>query len=63
MVVGLGMLNVTYGGLAWMQAFFYGIGAAVAVAMITPGPIVITVGFIGYLSMGDANSCCGIFFN
>ncbi|MBI1805207.1 MAG: chromate transporter [Ignavibacteriae bacterium] len=29
MVVGLGMLYVSFGGLAWMQALFYGIGAAV----------------------------------
>jgi chromate transporter len=29
MVVVLGMLYVSYGGLGWMQALFYGIGAAV----------------------------------
>ncbi|MDE3058507.1 MAG: chromate transporter [Bacteroidota bacterium] len=29
MVVVLGMLYVSYGGLVWMQALFYGIGAAV----------------------------------
>jgi len=29
MVVALGMLYVSYGGLPWMQAMFYGIGAAV----------------------------------
>lgn len=29
MVVVLGMLYVSFGGLAWMQALFYGIGAAV----------------------------------
>jgi chromate transporter len=29
MVVGLGWLYVRYGGLAWMQAVFYGVGAAV----------------------------------
>ncbi|MBI1806863.1 MAG: chromate transporter [Ignavibacteria bacterium] len=29
MVVALGMLYVSFGGLAWMQAVFYGIGAAV----------------------------------
>ncbi|MBI2158707.1 MAG: chromate efflux transporter, partial [Candidatus Rokubacteria bacterium] len=114
MTVALGWLYVRYGGLAWMQAAFYGVGAtviaiivlaawklakltmsrdrlqwaifavmgvvtawteseivwlfilcgvvqeyrwlddkqfldAVAVAMLTPGPIVITVAFIGYL--------------
>jgi chromate transporter len=30
---------------------------AVAVAMITPGPVVITVGFIGYLVAGFPGSC------
>jgi chromate transporter len=30
---------------------------AVAVAMITPGPVVITVGFIGYLVAGVAGAC------
>jgi len=34
MVVGLSILYVVYGGLWWMQALFYGIGAAV-VAIIT----------------------------
>jgi chromate transporter len=29
MVVALGMAYVAYGGLAWMQAVFYGVGAAV----------------------------------
>lgn len=85
MVVGIGIAYKIYGGLPWMQAVFYGIGAAViviitmsiiipflhgsvvtdfqwlndkqfldavAVAMITPGPVVITVGFIGYLVAG-----------
>lgn len=30
---------------------------AVAVAMITPGPVVITVGFIGYLTAGFTGAC------
>jgi chromate transporter len=30
---------------------------AVAVAMITPGPVVITVGFIGYLVAGFPGAC------
>ena len=34
MVVGLSILYVAYGGLWWMQALFYGIGAAV-IAIIT----------------------------
>ena len=29
MVVALGMAYVAYGGLAWMQAVFYGVGASV----------------------------------
>ncbi|MGH7320701.1 MAG: chromate transporter [Candidatus Rokuibacteriota bacterium] len=29
MTVGIGMLYVSYGGLPWMQAAFYGVGAAV----------------------------------
>ena len=92
MVVLLGIAYKIYGGLPWMQAVFYGVGAAVigiitmssyklttktvgklhlqgvvvdhqwlsehqfvdavAVAMITPGPVVITVGFIGFLVAG-----------
>src|SRR5207249_2027117 len=108
MVVALGAVYVAYGGIGWMQAVFYGVGAAVigiiamsvyklgqiaaffayagsfvfgsglaivpflyggvvkeygwlndrqfvdavAVAMITPGPVVITTGFIGYLVQG-----------
>src|SRR5207237_1388336 len=102
MVLALSALYLRYGGLAWMQGAFYGIGAAViaiiarsayklvrmtlardrllwmlfvvsalvtasteselvwvfllcvvvAVAMITPGPVVITVAFIGYLVAG-----------
>jgi chromate transporter len=31
---------------------------AVAVAMITPGPVVITVAFIGYLVAGPLGGCC-----
>ncbi len=37
---------------------------AVAVAMVTPGPVVITVGFIGYLVRGDAGllaAAAGVF--
>ena len=34
---------------------------AIAVAMITPGPVVITVGFIGYLVGGFAGACVAAF--
>ncbi len=34
MVVALGMAYVNYGGLSWMQAVFYGVGAAVIGIMI-----------------------------
>ena len=34
---------------------------AVAVAMITPGPVVITVGFIGYLVAGFPGACVAAF--
>ena len=34
---------------------------AVAVAMITPGPVVITVGFIGYVSAGFSGACVAAF--
>src|SRR5437763_831988 len=69
MVVALGAAYVAYGGLTWTQAVFYGgvvnehhwlterqFVDAVAVAMITPGPVVITVGFIGYLVAGFAGA-------
>jgi chromate transporter len=52
-VLALSWLYVTFGGLPWMQALFYGIGA---VAMITPGPVIITVAFIGYLVAGTAGA-------
>ena len=51
---GLAIVPFLYGGIvkeyAWLneQQFL----DAVAVAMITPGPVVITVGFIGYLVAG-----------
>ncbi|HEY8156292.1 MAG TPA: chromate transporter [Myxococcota bacterium] len=35
---------------------------AVAVAMITPGPVVITVAFIGYLVAGPAGAIAGAAF-
>lgn len=56
---GLAIVPFLYGGLVaeyqWLneQQFL----DAVAVAMITPGPVVITVGFIGYLIAGVPGAC------
>src|SRR6185437_12774479 len=56
---GLAIVPFLYGGVVkefgWLndQQFL----DAVAVAMITPGPVVITVGFIGYLVAGLAGAC------
>ena len=56
---GLAIVPFLYGGVVkefqWLteQQFV----DAVAVAMITPGPIVITVGFIGYLVAGFYGAC------
>jgi chromate transporter len=56
---GLAIVPFLYGGLVnehhWLteQQFV----DAVAVAMITPGPVVITVGFIGYLIAGVPGAC------
>ena len=56
---GLAIVPFLYGGVVseyhWLneQEFL----DAVAVAMITPGPVVITVGFIGYLVAGLPGAC------
>lgn len=56
---GLAIVPFLYGGVVkehgWLtdRQFL----DAVAVAMITPGPVVITVGFIGYLVAGIAGAC------
>jgi chromate transporter len=56
---GLAIVPFLYGGVVkeyqWLteQQFV----DAVAVAMITPGPVVITVGFIGYLVAGIPGAC------
>ncbi|RAJ05044.1 chromate transporter [Chitinophaga skermanii] len=56
---GLAIVPFLYGGLVkehgWLneQQFM----DAVAVAMITPGPVVITVGFIGFLISGFPGAC------
>lgn len=56
---GLAIVPFLYGGVVkeyqWLtQREFLD---AVAVAMITPGPVVITVGFIGYLVAGFPGAC------
>jgi chromate transporter len=57
---GLAIVPFLYGGVVqehhWLndRQFL----DAVAVAMITPGPVVITVGFIGYLVAGPAGAVC-----
>ena len=56
---GLAIVPFLYGGVVtenhWLteRQFI----DAVAVAMITPGPVVITVGFIGYLILGLPGAC------
>ncbi|WP_345266600.1 chromate transporter [Nibrella viscosa] len=56
---GLAIVPFLYGGVVkeygWLteQQFL----DAVAVAMLTPGPVVITVGFIGYLVAGFPGAC------
>ena len=56
---GLAIVPFLYGGVVtehhWLteQQFV----DAVAVAMITPGPVVITVAFIGYLVAGFSGAC------
>ncbi|MBO9729604.1 MAG: chromate transporter [Chitinophaga sp.] len=60
---GLAIVPFLYGGVVkeygWLneQQFL----DAVAVAMITPGPVVITVGFIGYLTAGFPGACVAAF--
>ncbi|MGL5080336.1 MAG: chromate transporter [Microcoleaceae cyanobacterium] len=55
---GLAIVPFLYGGLVndlqWLNSEQF--VDAVAVAMITPGPVVITVGFIGYLVAGLAGA-------
>ncbi|HEY1392320.1 MAG TPA: chromate transporter [Methylibium sp.] len=46
MVVALGAVYVTYGGIAWMQAVFYGVGAAV-IGIIAVGAYKLTTKNIG----------------
>lgn len=56
---GLAIVPFLYGGMVtehhWLSEKQF--VDAVAVAMITPGPVVITVGFIGYLIAGVPGAC------
>jgi chromate transporter len=56
---GLAIVPFLYGGVVhehgWLTEKQF--VDAVAVAMITPGPVVITVGFIGYLAAGLPGAC------
>jgi chromate transporter len=56
---GLAIVPFLYGGVVteyqWLNEKQF--VDAVAVAMITPGPVVITVGFIGYLVAGLPGAC------
>ncbi len=56
---GLAIVPFLYGGMVtethWLTEKQF--VDAVAVAMITPGPVVITVGFIGYLIAGFPGAC------
>ena len=60
---GLAIVPFLYGGVVkeygWLneQEFM----DAVAIAMITPGPVVITVGFIGFLVAGFPGACVAAF--
>lgn len=56
---GLAIVPFLYGGVVheygWLDERQF--LDAVAVAMITPGPVVITVGFVGYLVAGFSGAC------
>jgi chromate transporter len=56
---GLAIVPFLYGGVVKDQHWLndHQFLDAVAVAMITPGPVVITVGFIGYLVAGFPGAC------
>jgi chromate transporter len=60
---GLAIVPFLYGGVVteygWLNERQF--IDAVAVAMITPGPVVITVGFIGYLVAGFQGACIAAF--
>ena len=56
---GLAIVPFLYGGVVQQHGWLTDrqFLDAVAVAMITPGPVVITVGFIGFLVAGFAGAC------
>lgn len=60
---GLAIVPFLYGGVVkeygWLNEHQF--MDAVAVAMITPGPVIITVGFIGYLVAGFPGACVAAF--
>jgi chromate transporter len=60
---GLAIVPFLYGGVVTEHHWFNDkqFVDAVAVAMITPGPVVITVGFIGYLVAGLPGACVAAF--
>src|SRR5215207_5507918 len=52
MVVALGIAYVAYGGLPWMQAVFYGVGAAV-IGIIVMSSYKLTIKSIGQISLSS----------
>jgi chromate transporter len=56
---GLAIVPFLYGGVVHQYGWLteHQFIDAVAVAMITPGPVVITVGFLGYLVAGLPGAC------
>jgi chromate transporter len=55
MVVLLGIAYTLYGGLSWMQAVFYGVGAAV-IGIIAMSSYKLTIKSVGKLNWMDIKS-------